>query len=256
MVLASAAGVAGVNPGSPSIGQSEYWWYRTRAELLRAVMEPHLGDPRRVLDVGSADGPSVSWLRGHGQRVAMDLDPRGLEPGDVCGSALRLPFDDGTFDVAAAFDVVEHCEPESVALAELRRVLVPGGRLLMSVPAYDWAWTSFDDLNHHHRRYTRRRARRAVEAAGFEVVRTTYAFTGTFPFFAADRLRTRLAERGRPAPATDSGEVPPLPAVGHLVERVLLAATALDRRLLPGHDLPFGSSVLLVARRPENGRGA
>lgn len=234
--------------GSPSIEQPDYWWYRARSDLLRLVMEPHVGRPDRVLDVGSADGPSVGWLRGHGHRVAMDLDPRGLAPGDVCGSALALPFASASFDVVAAFDVVEHCAPEADALAEVARVLAPGGRLLMSVPAYTWAWTSFDDLNHHHRRYTRRRASAAVAAAGLEVVRSTYAFTGTFPFFAADRLRTRLLERRRPAAPADG--LPPLPPVSPLVERVLLGATRLDRRLLPGRDLPVGSSVLVVARKP------
>lgn len=233
---------------SPSIDQPDYWWYRARSELLRIVMEPHVGRPERVLDVGSADGPSVDWLRGHGRRVAMDLDPRGLAPGDVCGSALALPFASGTFDVVAAFDVVEHCAPEADALAEVSRVLAPGGRLLMSVPAYTWAWTSFDDLNHHHRRYTRGRARAAVVSAGFEVVRSSYAFAGTFPFFAADRLRTRVRERRRP-PAPVEGP-PSLPPVSALVERVLLDATRLDRRVLPGRDLPFGSSVLVVARKP------
>lgn len=234
---------------SPSLDQPDYWWYRARAELLRLVMEPHVGIPGRVLDVGSADGPSVDWLRGHGRRVAMDLDPRGLAPGDVCASALALPFADDSFDVVAAFDVVEHCEPEATALAEVRRVLAPGGRLLMSVPAYTWAWTSFDDLNHHHRRYTRRRACAAVEAAGLDVVRSTYAFAGTFPFFAADRIRTRVAERRRP-PAPTADGLPPLPPVSRLVERVLLGATGVDRRLLPERDLPVGSSVLVVARKP------
>ena len=92
--------------------------------------------------------------------MMLDIDPRGLEPGGVCGSALALPFGDATFDVVCAFDVVEHCEPEALALAELARVLKPGGRLLISVPAYQWAWTEFDEENGHHRRYTRR-ARRA-----------------------------------------------------------------------------------------------
>lgn len=249
MALRPSRSGSGPHAGSPSIEQPDYWWYRARAELLRVVMEPHLGTPDRVLDVGSADGPSVAWLRGRGHRVAMDLDPRGLGPGDVCGSALRLPFASGVFDVVAAFDVVEHCAPESAALGELFRVLAPGGRLLMSVPAYTWAWTSFDDLNHHHRRYTRPRARASVEAAGFEVLRTTYAFAGVFPLFAVDRLRTRAAERRRPRSAAP-GEAPSLPEVGPLLERVLLGATEVDRRLLPRRDLPFGSSVLLVGRKP------
>jgi SAM-dependent methyltransferase len=240
--------------GSPSIDAPTYWWYRARSDLLQTVMEPHVGEVRRVLDVGSADGPSVGWLRGHGHRIALDLDPRGLAPGDVCGSVTQLPFATDTFDVVGAFDVVEHCPDEAAALAEIARVLVPGGRLLMSVPAYEWAWTHHDVLNHHQRRYTRPRARAAVEAAGLDVLRATYAFAGTFPFFAADRLRTRLRERRHPDPQLGEDEVPPLPEVGGFAERLLLAGSRVDRRLLGHRDLPFGSSVLVAARKP-GGRG-
>ena len=236
--------------GSPSIDAPTYWWYRARADLLRVVMEPHLGPAGRLLDVGSADGPSVGWLRGRGDRIALDLDPRGLAPGDVCGSVTELPFADDTFDVVSAFDVVEHCADEAAALSEISRTLVPGGRLLMSVPAYSWAWTHHDVLNHHQRRYTRSAATAAVEGAGLEVLRATYAFAGTFPFFAADRLRNRLRERRLPHPEVDGHEVAPLPEVGPFVERVLLGASAIDRRLLRKRDLGFGSSVLVAARKP------
>ncbi|MBB6628951.1 class I SAM-dependent methyltransferase [Nocardioides sp. KIGAM211] len=239
-----------VSGGSPSLGRPEYWWYRARADLLRVALGEHVGSPARLLDVGSADGPSVGWLARSGHRVAVDLDPRGLGRGDVCASVMDLPFADGSFDVVAAFDVVEHCEPEARALAEIARVLAPGGRLLMSVPAYQWAWTHFDEHNHHHRRYTRPRAVRAVEAGGLEVLRASYLFAGTLPFFAADRLRTRLRERGRRADRLDEGDVPGLPEVAPWIERTLLAATAVDRRLLGLVDLPFGSSVVVAARKP------
>jgi SAM-dependent methyltransferase len=176
----------------------------------------------------------------------------------VCGSALALPFADGCFDVVAAFDVLEHCEPESVALAELARVLAPGGRLLLSVPAYQWAWSDFDEENGHHRRYTRRRAAAAVRAAGLEVQRATYAFTSVFPFFAAERLARRARHRVRQgvrrrvcgsrsgAPA----DIVSLPEVSPVLERVLVGLAELDQRLLRSHDLPFGSSVLLAASKP------
>jgi SAM-dependent methyltransferase len=235
--------------GSPSIAQPDHWWYRARAELLQTALERYVGTPGRVLDVGSADGPSVGWLRGHGQRVALDLDPRGLQPGDVCGSATELPFADGSFDVVAAFDVIEHCAAEDVALAEVARVLAPGGRFLMSVPAYQWAWTHHDDHNHHHRRYTRRRAITAVRRAGLDVLRASHVFAGTFPFFAADRVRTRLRERGRPAPRLAEGEVPPLPQPSPKVESLLMACSRLDRRVLAHRDLPFGSSVVVAAQK-------
>lgn len=244
-----ARGLDQARPASPSIGEPEYWWYRARADLLQAALGGFVSEPERVLDVGSADGPSVSWLRGRGLRVALDIDPRGLEPGDVCGSAMQLPFPAGTFDIVAAFDVIEHCEPEAVALAEAARVLRPGGRLLMSVPAYQWAWTEFDEHNHHHRRYTRKRAVAAVQEQGFEILRASYLFAGTFPFFAADRMRSRLRERRRGTTAPPDSDIPGLPQVSPSVERLLLGATRVDRAVLRRANLPFGSSVVVAARK-------
>lgn len=240
--------------GSPSLERPDYWWYRARAELLELTLQDFVGTPGarpRILDVGSADGPSVGWLRERGRRVGMDLDPRGLRPGDVCASAMSLPFAAGSFDVVAAFDVVEHCEPEERVLAEISRVLVPGGRLLMSVPAYEWAWTSHDDHNQHHRRYTRRRAVAALSGQGFEVLRATYVFTGTFPLFAADRLRRRIADRGSAKRNLGVGEIPTLPDVNHRTEQLLMKLTSIDSRILRKWDLPFGSSVVVAARKPK-----
>jgi SAM-dependent methyltransferase len=129
-----------VQPGSSSLRHEGYWWHRARTDLLAAVMAPHLATPSRTLDVGSADAPSVGWMRGEQQHVSLDLFPDGLRPGEgVVGSATELPFGDGTFDVVSAFDVVEHCADDARAVSELQRVLVPGGRMLLSVPAYQWA---------------------------------------------------------------------------------------------------------------------
>jgi SAM-dependent methyltransferase len=159
---------------------------------------------------------------------------------------LALPFADGSFEVVGAFDVVEHCEPEARALAELHRVLEPGGRLLVSVPAYQWAWSDHDVANGHHRRYTRPRVVEVVKAAGFDVVRATYGFAGVFPAFVAERavrsVRHRIAARtGGPADVVD------VPPVSPGLERVLLGLCRWDERVLTHRDLPFGSSVFLAA---------
>ncbi|MFC6286247.1 class I SAM-dependent methyltransferase [Nocardioides sp. GCM10027113] len=244
--------------GSSSIEQPDYWWYRARAGLLEAALGDHLDEPGLLLDVGSADGPSVGWLRARDRRVTVDVDPRGLTPGEgVCASALALPFPDGTFDAVGAFDVVEHCEPEGAALAELHRVLRPGGRLLLSVPAYEWAWTDHDVRAGHHRRYTRPRLLAAVEAAGFEVDRCTYGFAGVFPMFAAERLLRRIKGRvkGRVRGRADgAGEDQGLPQVSPRMDAVLTGLSRAESRLLRRRDLPFGSSVFLAARRPDGYR--
>jgi SAM-dependent methyltransferase len=229
-------------PGSSSIDQPDYWWYRARTQLLRAALGDYLGRPRRLLDVGSADGPSVSWMQGDHQRVAIDVDPRGLAPGEgVCASALALPFRDGSFDVVGAFDVVEHCEPEDRALAELARVLAPGGRLLLSVPAYQWAWTDHDVQAGHYRRYTRPRLLAAVEDAGFVVRRCTYGFAAVFPMFAAERVLRRLR---RPDPGDG------LPQVSPMLDSLFMKLSGAETRLLRRRDLPFGSSIFLSAEKP------
>ncbi|MGH3385645.1 MAG: class I SAM-dependent methyltransferase [Nocardioidaceae bacterium] len=232
-----------VQAKSASIEQPGYWWYRARAELLRTILQPYVGEPARVLDVGSADGPSVDWMSGYGQRVALDIDPSGLASGGVCGSAMALPFADESFDVVAAFDVIEHCEPEAQAVDELVRVLRPGGRLLVSVPAYQWAWTQFDVDAGHHRRYTRKRLERAIAAGGMTPERVTHAFAGTLPAFAAERLMRRLQRSPQPDSAT-------LPEVSPVVEKVLMGLCALDVRVLKRRNLPFGSSVVLAATKP------
>jgi SAM-dependent methyltransferase len=233
-----------VQPGSSSLAQPDYWWHRARGDLLHVVFEPFLGTPRRTLDVGSADAPSVGWMRGDHPHVNLDLFPGGLVPGEgVCGSAMALPFLDEAFDVVCAFDVVEHCEDDALAVGELARVLAPGGRMLLSVPAYQWAWSDHDVQAGHHRRYTRRRLSGLVEGTGMTILRSTYAFGSVFPLFVAERARRRLRS---PADGSDSR----LPAVSPRADKVLMGLSGLDGRILRRTNLPFGSSIFLAAVKP------
>ncbi|MGH3413303.1 MAG: class I SAM-dependent methyltransferase [Marmoricola sp.] len=237
--------------GSWSLTQPDYWWYRARADLLESALGPYLGSPSRILDVGSADGPSVGWVRARDRRLCVDVDPRGLPPGQgVCASADAIPFGDHTFDAAVAFDVVEHCPDRHQALTELARVLRPGGRLLVSVPAYRWAWSDHDVRAGHYTRYTRPRIVADLRAAGLTVDRATYAFMAVFPMFAAERAVRKL--RAHNGGKSSDG----VPQVGPLADRVLRGLSRVDQRLLQRHDLPFGSSVFVAAHAPGPGAPA
>lgn len=234
-------------PGSSSIEQPDYWWYRARADLLHSALGSRVSSPRRLLDVGSADAPSLGWLRGDFERYSLDIDPRGLVAGEgICGSATALPFKDGAFDVVSAFDVVEHCDDEVAAMSELARVLSPDGRLMISVPAYQWAWTDHDEQAGHYRRYTQKRLRAVVEGAGLTVQHATYGFTAVFPLFVAERLLRRWRERRHGARRAHQDG---LPQVSPVLDRMLVGASRVESRVLTRTSLPFGSSVFLAASK-------
>ena len=174
---------------------------------------------------------------------------RARELGPVLPGSLDdpLPFDDASFDLAVALDVLEHVADDGAALRELARVVAPGGRLLVTVPQYGWLWGEHDVLAHHHRRYTRRTLLRRAADAGFQPERVTAFNTILLAPIALARLVQRA--RRREQPASDLARTPQ-GAVNAALERLLRAEAALLRR---GRNLPAGVSLLAVLRRERGG---
>jgi SAM-dependent methyltransferase len=153
----------------------------------------------------------------------------------------RLPFEE-EFDVAGAFDVLEHIDEDEAVLGQLHQAVKPGGGLLLTVPQHPWLWSTVDDFSQHRRRYTRRELVERVEAAGFRVVRATSFVSLLLPAVAFSRWR------GRGRDTCDPMEEFRLPGA---VERVFGVAMTAERGLVEfGLSFPAGSSLLLVARRP------
>lgn len=158
------------------------------------------------------------------------------------GAAERLPYADNSFDLVTALDVVEHLDDDVAALNEMRRVLRPGGRALLFVPAFMFLWGVQDDVSHHRRRYTRRGLQRAVRHAGFEVERVTYA---NISFFAPILLGRLLMRASGVRPASENNIN--VAALNGVLGRVLGTESSLLRHV----NFPFGVSALCVARRSE-----
>lgn len=71
----------------------------------------------------------------------------------IVADAAALPFADSCFSLVAAFDLIEHLPDDRAVFGEIRRVLVDDGRLVFAVPLHAEAWTDFDELVGHYRRY-------------------------------------------------------------------------------------------------------
>jgi SAM-dependent methyltransferase len=166
--------------------EQSHWWYTGRRKILERFIEDicrQVTDRRpRILDVGCGTGANLLMLSKYGDAEGVDISEdalefcreRGLEKVKL-GAGEELPYEDGTFDLVTALDVVEHMDDDLAGLSEMRLVLRPSGRVLLFVPTFMFLWGVQDDVSNHRRRYRLSELRRVLEQAGFEVERTTYA---------------------------------------------------------------------------------
>jgi SAM-dependent methyltransferase len=231
--------------------EDRHWWYRGRRSVLEGVIDGlRLPARARILDAGCGSGRNMIELARHGTVTGVELSAtsvalaRERSAGEVIeGSVLEMPFDSASFDLAVSLDVIEHLQDDLAALRELRRVVAPGGALLITVPAYQWLWSGHDEINHHHRRYTRRSLRRVAERAGWETVRTTYFNSLLLPVAIVLRVLDRFASAATTESSLDLW-VPPAP-VNWLLERPLALEAAVIAR---GGRIPAGLSLLTLFR--------
>ncbi len=231
--------------------EQSHWWHIGRrkilagfvAEICRAVIDRRA----RILDVGCGTGANLLMLSKYGDAEGVDVSEdalafcreRGLDKVKL-GAAEELPYDDGTFDLVTAFDVVEHLDDDLAGLSEMRRVLRPGGRVLLFVPTFMFLWGLQDDVSNHRRRYRLSQLRRVLEQAGFEIERTTYANITFFLPILLVRKLMRLT--GIKAESENTINVT---ALNGVLGRLL----GMESSILRYMNLPFGVSGLCVARR-------
>jgi SAM-dependent methyltransferase len=227
-----------------------HFWFHGRRRLLRSVLRDHLPDGvGTIADIGCGTGFNLKVWQGFGDRVLLldrfPADARTTAHGNVaswimCGDATLLPLRAGSVDAIVALDVLEHV-PDAMALAECARILRSGGMLFLTVPAMPWLWSFRDEDAGHLRRYTKRSLMVRVSNAGFTVELLRYYQFLLLPLVALSRFL------GRKGKGTRDVEDAPHP----VVNAVLRAVVDLEVRLIElGVNLPIGSSLLLVARKP------
>jgi SAM-dependent methyltransferase len=242
--------------------EDKHWWFATRTRAILGYLDRAMGPgkDRRVLDVGCGAGNMAHHLAHYGDVVGVDNNPRPLavarERGlDVReGLAEELPFEDETFDLVALLDTVEHVpdEGEMEVFRECWRVLRPGGKLLVTAPAFMWLWSHNDVLNDHHRRYTAPELRAKLSSVGLSTMRSSYNNFLVFPLAALLILLRRGAEAepDLASPHFDDQayqvEMEPAPP---LVNSVLNGVGWLEAQLLKLTPLPVGTGVILIAER-------
>jgi len=236
--------------------EDRHWWYSGMRAIAAAWLDGAYvaRNDLQILDAGCGTGGNGDFLRRYGRPVGLDVARQALVlgqrrlPGSILGgSVMALPFPASVFDLVTSFDVLYHrgVVDDRAALRETWRVLAPGGRLLMRLPAYQWLQAKHDRAVHGRHRYVAGEVRTALTTAGFAVERLSYINSLLFPIPLVQRVVERLMPGLEQA---ESDLAPPSPVVNTLLRSALdLEAGALRR----GGNFGWGLSVLSLARKPE-----
>lgn len=237
--------------------ERDHFWFRGFRRFVQPLLDEATGRRNHltILDCGCGTGHNLQLLRSRGEAFGIDITFSGLKYAAARGnrhvaqaSAARLPFASNVFDLVTSFDVIYSLpdEIERQAVAEMFRVLGPGGHLVVNVAAMPFLHGSHSILSNEVRRYTRSDLRMTLEGAGFEVQRITYTNFTTLPLTAAVRYAQRFTGGHQESAAEITVPVAPVNAI----LTGLLAVESIALRLT---NMPAGSSLLCLARKPANG---
>ncbi|CAN5468403.1 MAG: class I SAM-dependent methyltransferase [Acidobacteriota bacterium] len=232
--------------------EGSHWWFVGRRAILESFLKQIIQSPQskvqspKILDVGCGTGANLEMLAQFGEAEGVDVSDDALE---FCrqkglkaqkGLAEALPFDDESYNIVTALDVIEHLDDDIAGLKEMFRILRPGGKTLIFVPAFMWLWGVQDDISNHRIRYTKKQIIERLEAAGFEIERATYAnWTFFIPILAGRKLMKITGIK------PESENNVNVPALNGIFGKLFGA----ERIWLKNFDFPFGVSIIVIAKK-------
>lgn len=228
--------------------QLRHWWFRARREILSdRIAALRLPAGATILEVGAGTGGNLAMLATHGQVTAVEKDTYARKfaaehsglfvlPGYLPD---KLPLADVQHNLICLFDVLEHINDDRGSLVTLRSRLSADGRLLITVPAYQWLFGHHDQVLHHYRRYTLSGLRQLLADCGYQIESATYFNTLLFPVVALTRLLGIFSGSTR-----DVGNQIPSTPINNLLYHIF----RLELHLLRHINMAFGTSIIICAR--------
>lgn len=230
--------------------QKKHWWFVTRKKIVLDSINRYLNKEVliNILDIGCGSGVMLTALEKLGHTFGLDMSDEAISfskeifNGKVEKGFLpnQIPYEENFFNLITALDVIEHIDQDVDSLKAICSLLVPEGKAIITVPAYMFLWSKFDEVNEHKRRYTLTELNEKLVLAGFTVEKISYYNTLLFPLIFIVRMLNNFLKR-------DGSSDINMPNVG--VNFVLEKIFSIETHLLRFINLPFGVSILAVVRK-------
>lgn len=218
----------------------DFFWFKAKEKLIDVLLGKLKSKKRlKILNIGSGTGHDIAVMQRFGDVFAVDLDPESLDliPDDLVvekkiSDVCSMPYQDGFFDAAVAFDVLEHIKDDTKAVKEIRRVLNRDGFFIFTVPAFNILFSSHDRALNHYRRYNKNMIKLLCKDFSARFI-SFWVFLLFIPVAVQ-----RLLKRNDETPKVHCSSLPAV--INHIFYRILLAET---RLIELGIRLPLGTTI-------------
>ena len=230
--------------------QKKHWWFVVKKEIILDTINRYYKKDlnNEMLDIGCGSGLMLNSLEKIGKTNGLDMSDEAIKfsksifNGRIEQGFLpqQVPYDNNSFDIITALDVIEHIDDDIEALKVMRTLLKDDGKAVITVPAYMFLWSGFDELNEHKRRYTKGELKLKLIEAGFEIEKISYYNTLLFPIAYIVRKLNNLLNRN----GSSDIDMPSKP-----INFILKKIFGIEKYLLRLMDLPFGVSLIAVVKK-------
>ena len=230
--------------------EDHHWWTVSRRAIIKGVLNHYFNcsNFERILEIGCGSGGNLGLFSAYGDVYAIEPDDearkiaQGRQLAKVRKGSLPndIPFE-CDFDLICLLDVLEHVDDDLLALRSINNKLRPGGKVLVTVPAYQFLWSGIDVAAHHKRRYMLGQLMRVMQEAEFKLLYSTYFSMFLFPIIGGIKYLNKILAK-KPGPS-DVGILP------SFINTSLIYIFSSERFLIPKISLPFGASIMIVAQK-------
>ena len=234
--------------------EENHWWFIGTRNIIFTQIDKYIGKTNnlKILDIGCGTGIVIKRMEKYGKVVGIDMSDESLGFCKVRGiksvikaDATNLPFDDNTFDLITALDVIEHIKNEDLVISEISRVLKNNGKVIATVPAFNFLWSDHDIVSHHFRRYSIGNIKHRFLKNNFTILKASYYNLILFPFIVIIRLLKKLFKKliKYNKKETDISYLP------RPINQILIFILNMEAIILKKINLPFGVSIILVLQK-------